>query len=352
MSASRAESLAIALGARRGTVDGRRVVPMVCGRDETSERILRESGWHFELKLDGVRIVADKQGARVSLVYRTARDATASYPEVAAALGQLAEERVVLDGEIVAFDAEGRPDFQRLGTRIQAGAGRGARDAARRVPVVYVVFDVLAVGDHDVTGLPIEARKQVLEAVLAALPPGDGHVRMQPVLPDGSALFDLCRERRLEGVVAKRAGSRYATGDRSSDWVKVKCELDADLVVVGWTPSEGTRRSLGALDLAAYDGDRLVYCGGVGSGLDAATVEVLSAVLAELETTDPAAQGTYRPKAGRRHVRPALVVSVRHMGRSLDGSLRHPVFRGIRADLTPRDCTVAGASGRPSRTRT
>jgi len=345
---SPAERLARELGARRGDIDGRNVVPMLCERDGTREKILDQPGWVYELKLDGVRIVSDKRGGRVALGYRRGRDATGSYPEIADALATLDEERVVLDGEVVAFDDSGRPDFQRLGTRIQS-FGNDARRAALRVPVVYVVFDVLVIGAYDVTGLPIEARKAILERVVEGARRANGLVRLQPTLPNGQQLMAIVRERGLEGVVAKRAQSIYRTDARSTDWVKVKCELDADFVVVGWTPGEGTRHILGALDLAVFHEGRLVVCGRVGSGLDAATIEALAERLAALEQPKPSAHGKLKTKQGRRHVRAEIVVSVRHVGFSVDGLLRFPVFRGIRDDLRPEDCTMEGATGTVAR---
>ena len=336
---SPAEHLAIELGAPLGDRDGSKLVPMLCGRDETGERVLAHVGWLFELKLDGVRIVADKRGSHVSLAYRRLRDATDSYPEIAEALAKLDEEHVVLDGEVVAFDDDGKPDFQRLGSRIHV-RGAAARRVARRVPVVYVVFDVLVVGERDVTGLPIEARKRILERVLAPAP-RSGSIRLQPMFDDGKALFQQCRERGLEGVVAKRTGSTYRPDDRSTDWVKVKCELDADLVVVGWTEGEGKRASLGALDIAAYDGDRLVLRGSVGSGLDDEQIDHLVERLRPLEVPKPVAEGKpTRVKRGRHFTKPELVVSVRYLGTSSEGTLRHPVFRGVRDDLAPEDCIL------------
>ncbi len=334
-----AEKLAIELGAPLGDRDGTKVVPMLCGRDETGERVLGHEGWLFELKLDGVRIIADKRGPRATLGYRRLRDATESYPEIAQALAWLAEERVVLDGEVVAFDEEGKPDFQRLGSRIHV-RGAGARRVARSVPVVYVVFDVLVVGDRDVTGLPIEARKRILERILGSAS-GSGPIRLQPTFDDGKALFQQCRERGLEGVVGKRKGSTYRPDDRSTDWVKVKCELDADLVVVGWTEGEGKRASLGALDIAAYDGGRLVMRGSVGSGLDDDQIDELLDRLRPLEVPKPVAVGKpTRVKRGRHFTKPEIVVSVRYLGTSSQGILRHPVFRGLREDLAPEDCIL------------
>jgi bifunctional non-homologous end joining protein LigD len=292
---SRAEELAIQLGAPRGDRDGTKLAPMLCGRDESGERVLSEEGWLFELKLDGVRILADKRNERVSLGYRKGRDATDSYPEIADAVGKLAEERVVLDGEVVALDEDGKPDFQRLGTRIQS-RGNVARRASVAVPVVYIVFDVLVVGDRDVTGLPIEARKAILEELLGETSNAGGRLRLHPTFTAGQDLFRVCRAQQLEGVVAKRLGSTYRPDERAADWLKVKCELDADFVVVGR--------------------------------------------LAGLEIPRSAAEGKSRPKRGRRHVRPEIVVSVRYMGITSDGLLRHPVFRGVRHDLAPEDCIL------------
>ena len=339
--ATPAEQLAIELGAPEGDRDGTKLVPMLCGRDETGERVLGESGWIYELKLDGVRILADKRKDRVSLGYRKIRDATDSYPEIAEAVAKLAEERVVLDGEVVTFDEKGRPDFQRLGTRIQT-RGKGARRAAQSVPVVYVVFDVLVVGGRDVTGLPIEARKAILERILGERGAHGGPLRLHPIFSDGKELFRQCRAHELEGVVAKRAGSTYRPDDRSADWVKVKCELDADLVVIGWTEGEGKRSRLGALDLGVYDGDRLVARGTVGSGLDEDVIDELLDRLRALEVPKPLAEGKLRPKRGRHFTKPEIVVSVRYLGISTDGLLRHPVFRGLRHDLAPEDCTIGG----------
>lgn len=333
-----AERLAIELGAPIGDRDGTKLVPMLCDRDQSGERVLTREGFLFELKLDGVRILADKRGDRVTLGYRKVRSATESYPEIAEAVAKLSEERVLLDGEVVAFDEQGRPDFQRLGTRIQTRAA-GARRAAVSVPVAYVVFDVLVVGDRDVTGLPIEARKAILERIVGDHSKAGGHLRLHPTFTQGTELFRLCRDHQLEGVVAKRAGSPYRPDDRSADWIKVKCELDADLVVVGWAEGEGKRARLGALDLGVYDGDRLVIRGSVGSGLDEDVIDELLARLGPLEVERPVAEGKLRYKRGRHYVRPEIVVSVRHMGFSEDGVLRFPVFRGLRDDLTPHDCT-------------
>lgn len=333
-----ARELAKHLGAPAAHVDGTRLYPMLCER-EAKESSLAQKGWLYELKLDGVRVVADKRGTTVRLGYRKLRDATEAYPEIAAALARMTEERLVLDGEIVAFDDQGRPDFQRLQTRIHGLARR-----TKPEPVMYVVFDVLAVGDHDVRGFPIEARKEILGAVMDGVDPT--FLRAHSTFPEGQTLFALCKEHGLEGVVAKKLGSPYRTGERGLDWRKVKVEEDAELVVLGWTEGESTRSRLGALDLGAYDGDRLVFRGRVGSGLDEATIDALLPWLLANEVAAQVAQGKYSPKPRRHHCKPELVVSIRYGGFSHEGGdvgavLRFPVFRGVRPDVEPRECTLA-----------
>lgn len=331
---SSAETLAKELGAPVGVVHGGRLLPMMCEREE-SKAILERAGWLFELKLDGVRIVADKKNDRASLSYRRLRDATESYPEIAKAIRGLAEAQVVLDGEIVAFDAQGRPDFQLLAQRFTAGPRRGSK-----VPVVYVVFDCLAIGPYDIRGFPLEARKEILKRVVPEEGLAGGLVRLHPTFEHGAALFQFCEQHELEGVVAKRLGSTYRAGERTSDWLKIKREHDGEFVVVGWTERQGVLR---ALDVAIYQDDTLVYRGKVGSGLSGATLEALLPVLRAMEHPSPTSVGTYSPPdAGvvRHHCRPELVVSVRYLMISREGNLRNPVYRGLRPDADPKDCVA------------
>lgn len=332
-----AEWLARELNAPQAVVHGGRLLPMMCEREESRHALTRD-GWLFELKLDGVRIVADKKNDRVSLSYRRLRDATESYAEIAKALQHLADANVVLDGEIVAFDASGRPDFQLLAQRFTARPGRG-----KQVAVVYIVFDVLAVGPYDLRGFPLEARKEILKRVIPEEGLANGLVRLHPTFERGDALFAFCEEHELEGVVAKKLGSIYRPGDRTSEWLKIKREHDAELVVVGWTERQGVLR---ALDVAAFTtspDSPLVYRGKVGSGMNGAMLELLLPVLRQRKAPAQTSVGTYSaPDAGvvRHHCSPDLVVSVRYMLISREGNLRSPVFRGLRPDADPKDCVL------------
>jgi bifunctional non-homologous end joining protein LigD len=331
------EAHAAELGAPSALFDGRAIAPMLCAIEGAP---LRDAGWLYELKLDGARILAIKDERGVALRYRRARDATAAYPEVARAVRALPTDRAVLDGEVVAFDASGRPSFQRLGRRIHVEPSARSAHVALEVPVVYLVFDLLALGGRDLRQLPLVARKRLLGELCR----GVGALRVLDHLEDdGLPLLEFCRAHRLEGLVAKRKDSVYRSGPRrTGDWVKLKLERDDEFVVVGYTRGEGSRSELGALDVASYEGGELIYRGKVGSGLDDATIASLSPQLRALEVPTFAARGRLDPAPrGRVFVRPELVVSVRFLGYSQAGHLRSPVFRGVRLDKAPRECAAS-----------
>jgi bifunctional non-homologous end joining protein LigD len=338
---SRREALASELadaaaeaGAAERELEVENLTPMLCategGRLDDPERL-------YELKLDGVRIVADKHGAAVALRYRNGRSGTAAYPEIARAVAALAPERVVLDGEIVAFDDEGRPSFHKLGPRIHAERPLDVLRVQAEVPVTYVVFDVLALGERDLTSVPLAERKAILSRVVQ----GRGLLRsLDYIAQNGELLMNFCREKRLEGVVAKLRASPYRAGpSRGSDWIKIKCDRDDEFVVVGWMTGKGNRKRLGALCVASFGPDGLRYRGRVGSGLDDATIDALLPRLAALATAEFPGVGGIPAEAKDAHwVTPELVVSVRFQGFTPDAHLRHPVFRGLRTDIEPGAC--------------
>jgi bifunctional non-homologous end joining protein LigD len=346
--AKKLEERARELGAKEGAVDSRRLVAMLCTHPEVSEpladgSLLDRRGWLYELKLDGFRIIGDKRGEDAALFFRKMGSANAHYPEIVRAMRALPTPRVVLDGEVVAFDETGRPSFQRLQQRMQA-----AKPAARNFtwaenPVTYVVFDLLAFGGLDLRPLPLIARK----ALLAELLQGKGAIRvLDHIADDGRPLYRFCEREKLEGVVAKRASSPYIAGPkRSGEWIKVKCDRDAEFVVIGFTEGEGTRHRLGALDLGAYENGELFVRGKAGSGLDDRTIDELLSRLAPLVIDLSPARGEYEPAPRRRtFVKPEIVVNVSFGGWTGDGRLRHPVFRGIRKEVKPEECTAAPPS--------
>ncbi len=334
--AAEAEAEAVRHGAIAAAIE-MDMVPMRAANNST-EPI--GEGFSYELKLDGVRCIARKNGSDVLLQSRRVRDITRVYPDVAQAMTKLFIPRLVVDGEIVALDKTGHPSFERLAQRIHLFREGDIRRASVRIPVLFIVFDLLALGDYDLRRLPLSARRRLLRKVL----PSTGDIRVMDVLEgDPGPLLDFCRNRKLEGLMAKRVDSLYRPGPaRSDDWVKLKCERENDFIVVGYTVGEGTRARLGAVDVASYEGDKLVYRAKVGSGLDDTAVQALLERLEPLRTNAPTARGEYHPAPrGRVHLRPELVVSVRFAGFSDSGSLRFPVFRGIRDDVAPEECTAA-----------
>ncbi|HVZ36421.1 MAG TPA: non-homologous end-joining DNA ligase, partial [Polyangiaceae bacterium] len=301
---------------------------------------LVEKGRLFELKLDGVRIIADKHVENVALRYRSLRPAGNNYPEVVRAVRALAPDRVVLDGEIVTFDDRGRPSFQRLAPRIHARLPADVNAARITTPINYVVFDLLQLGPYDLRPLPLIERKRLLKKLL----PGRGVMwALDHLENDGRPLFDWCKRQGLEGVVSKLAKGPYRAGPaRTTDWIKLKCDHEEEFVVVGWLSGKGSRERLGALELGSWDGQGWIYRGRVGSGLSDDSIDELLRLLEPLRRDTDPAQGEPLPYQGQLFfVEPALVVRVSYLEWTPDDRLRMAVFLGIRHDIEPRSCRAA-----------
>jgi bifunctional non-homologous end joining protein LigD len=325
------------MGAKQGMVDGRKIVPMLAA---TTDAPQQRAGWLFELKLDGFRIIADKRGEDAALFFRKQGSANGVFPEIVRAVRALAPERVVLDGEVVAFDDNGRPSFQKLLSRMTTAPPKRFDVSWSESPVMYIVFDLLALGPYDLRSLSLTARKTLLSELIK----GKGAIRALDHLPDdGRRLFEFCQREHLEGMVTKRADSTYISGPRrTGDWIKIKCEKDDEFVVIGFTVGEGGRSELGAIDLAAYENGELVSRGKVGSGLAEHSIATLLERLKPLVIAQSPAKGDLEPAPrGRTFVKPEVVVSVHYGGWTDEGRLRHAVFRGIRDDVEPSAC-VAG----------
>lgn len=327
---------AIALGAAVRELDVSHKEPMLCASEGA---ILDDPSRIYELKLDGVRILADKRDGSVTLRYRSGGSCGASYPEIVRSIESLPGERLLLDGEVVTFDQQGRPSFERILPRIQAKRPADVARVAAEAPVLYLAFDLLALEGADLTDLPLHQRKRLLAKLLR----GRGLVRLLDHIEGrGTELLALCETQGLEGVVAKKGDAPYRFGPRrSSDWVKFKREREEEFVVVGFIEGTGSRGSLGALCLASTRGNDYVYRGRVGSGFDRVS---LDQVLGELErrVQDRSSLSPPIPEEakGARWVRPELVARVRFADFTEDGRLRAPVFRGLLLDRSPESCTA------------
>ncbi|NNL64856.1 MAG: DNA ligase D [Myxococcales bacterium] len=297
-----------------------------------------DPAWRFELKYDGVRLLASRESrdAPVVLRTRTGRDRTDVYPEVAAALTHLPVGAFVIDGEVVSLDETGRSSFERLQRRFAQTDPDAIARARVEAPAVFQVFDLLAVSGRDLRACALDDRKRIL----AAFAPRGGVVRfVDHVEGDGEALFEAAREHGLEGVIAKRGDARYEAGRRSPRWLKLKVPRSATLAIVGWAEGQGSRRSLGSLALAWQRDGRLVYAGQVGSGL---SEEGIARLLPQLEATrvgEPPCDGVSETARRRLHwVTPEWCCEVGYTEVTRTGQLRHPVFQGLREDVGLDDC--------------
>lgn len=304
---------------------------------EPTEEPFRADGWLFELKYDGYRLLAQKDGGHAALRYRGGGDATALFPEVARAVAALPVEDALLDGELVILDAAGRPDFQALQARAQLRRAADVAEASVAGPATLFAFDLLSAGGLDLRPLPLAARK----AVLGDLAPRLGPLRYADhVEVEGEALFREVTAMGLEGVVAKRADAPYRAG-RSPAWRKVRAARTADLAVVGLTAPARGRTGFGALHVAARGEGGLQYAGRVGSGFDEAALATLEARLSSRTRDGPACQGAVPAGRGHRWVEPELVVEVRFKDWTRDGLLRQPVFLRLRDDKRPSEADAA-----------
>ncbi len=299
---------------------------------ETEEKAFTRDGWLFELKYDGARVLAVKaRGGEARLVARSGRDVTAVYPEITRAVRHLPVSECAIDGEVVALDERGRASFERLQTRFR---GQPAPRAEIDTPVVYYAFDALSAEGHDLRALPLIARKEIL----ACFAPRAGFVRFSDHLErEGEALLEAARRSQLEGVVAKKADSRYESGKRSKSWLKIKLPRTALLAIVGFTRGKGSREALGSVLLAWRKDGKLVFAGAAGSGLDDASIKELREALAARQVTRPEFEGAPDLK-GVTYVRPELVAEVRYSEVTSAGMLRHPVFLGLRDKAKLADC--------------
>src|SRR6266478_2210311 len=315
-------------GARKNAMPAR-VEPMLA---TLADRPFSDPNWLFEIKWDGVRALARIENRDFALRSRNSIDITKRYPELASLPDALAARQAILDGEIVALDSHGHSSFERLQERMHVRAP--SENLAAQIPVVYFAFDLLYCDGYDLRESPLLERKQLLQRLLYT---SERFRYADHQLEQGKELFALAEQNGLEGIVAKRADSRYVS-DRSSYWVKLKITKTVDAVVGGWTEARTSALPFGSLLLGLYEGKKLRFIGHVGSGFDAKRLEELSARLKDLAASpcpfDAAPETNEKPS----WVSPTLVARVKFSGWTDEHSLRHPVFLALREDARPADC--------------
>ncbi len=279
----------------------------------------------FEVKWDGLRCVLFRdEGGEVRLKDRGMNDITADVPEVVKAARRVPPGSVI-DGELVATDVEGRPDYTRLRQRLSGGARM-----QDEIPTAYLAFDALYLEGRPLLRQPVLRRR----ARLARSVEAGGHIFVPDhIEEDGVELFEACLERGLEGVVAKHVQSPYVPGQRSPFWLKVKAVKSDDFVVIGWTGV----RPFDALVVGFYEEGRLLPCGTVGGGYDDDATRVLGERVVELATEKSPLEPAPIMMRPVNWVRPELVVSIRYSEWSPDGTLRFPIFNGLRPEVHPAE---------------
>ena len=290
--------------------------------------------WVHEVKWDGMRVLAEVDDGRLTLLSRNGNAVTTSFPELDILASAGMPDDMLLDGEVVSL-VSGLPSFSALAERMHVSDVRKARRLAARAPVTFMVFDLLRLYGVDLTSRPMAERRSALERIGL----GGTSVQVPPTYDDGAALQSATLEQGLEGVVSKRLSSKYSSGRRSPDWLKFAHRVSMSVVIGGWRLETDSVSRLGALLVGRAEPGGLRYLGRVGSGLAGkAQVAVLDALRSLRIDASPFADEIPRLDAkGTVWVRPEVVVDVQALGLSAQGRLRQPSYRGLRPDLSPGD---------------
>ncbi len=308
-----------------------RLVPMLAKLSKLPAGV--DEGWATEVKWDGVRAIAYCRPGRVELQTRNLNTVSAQYPEVRRLARQLGARDAVLDGELVAFDGDGLPSFERLQQRIHQTSEATVRRRMKTHPVTYVIFDLLHLDGADLTGEPYERRRELLEGLGL-----EGESWQVPSYSTGHAeeLLAASAARGLEGIVVKRLDSSYAPGRRTGDWLKVKNVGRQEFVIGGWVPGEGRRRGgLGSILIGYFEpgegGPRLRYAGKIGTGFKQSDLDLLKELLEPLVREEsPFVEA--KPPRDAVFVDPELVTEVEFRELTSDGMVRHGAYKGLRED--------------------
>jgi bifunctional non-homologous end joining protein LigD len=312
-----------------------------------------DAEWGYEIKWDGVRVLAHQRRGSWALVSRRGENVTARYPELAALGEQLGEHTAVLDGEVVALDDRGVPSFQLLQSRMGLTSAAAVKQRVVDTPVTFMIFDVPHLDGRCSRELPYERRHPLLESLELA---GDHWQTPRGHRGDGRKLLEAAREQGLEGIVAKRLDSPYRPGKRTGEWIKARVWRRQEFVIGGYTPGEGSRANrVGSLLVAYYDKraselgrgerQRLIFAGGVGSGLKEGEIELLTRELNRRRRgTSPFEVGAPRGPKAKLAVfcEPELVCEAQWTQWTREGTLRQPAFKGMRDDKDPREVVREG----------
>ena len=292
------------------------IVPMMA--QLTDRPAFDDPDWIFEIKWDGYRAIAEIDKGKVKLYSRNGLTFDKAYPKVFEAL-QTIKKNMIVDGEIVVFDEKGKPNFQKL-------QNYRSNDRYR---IQYYVFDILQRDGKSLTSLPLTERKELLQKIL---PKSEVIVFCDHVDTEGKSLFREMKKMNLEGMIAKRKNSKYLVGKRTTDWLKIKNVQSQEAIIVGFTAPKGARSSFGSLLLAVEKRGKLVSIGNVGTGFTDKSLKELHVKLKKLIRKTSPLDVPIKETPDITWVDPVLVCNVKFTEITEDGSVRHPVFQGLRID--------------------
>ena len=291
-----------------------------------------DTDWIFEIKWDGYRAIAEIGKKDRKLYSRNGLTFDRAYPKVFDALNAI-KNSCVLDGEIVVFDEQGKPSFQKMQNY----------QNTQKYPIQYYVFDCLEIEGKSITNLPLIERKVLLKKLL----PESNVIRYcDHVEGEGIQLFKEMKKLSMEGMIAKRRDSKYHIGKRSADWLKIKNIQGQEAIIVGYTQPKGSRQYFGSLALAVKDKKKFRYIGNVGTGFDELTLKKVYGELKPLVRTKSPLSEDIKELKDATWVEPKLVCNISFSEITEDGSVRHPVFQGLRIDKSVGEIKLEKGKGR------
>jgi bifunctional non-homologous end joining protein LigD len=314
---------------------------------EVGNAPFNDADWMWEPKLDGYRVIAFIDGKNVRLSSRRGHELAGAFPKLVAELGAQDANRMILDGELVAFDDDGKPSFNAMQNRVQLKTEREIAAADKKTPVIFYCFDLLYFAGIDLRRAPYRDRRRYLAQCLLPSP----LVQLVHAQEDGIELHAAALASGLEGVIGKRTDSRYESGRRSKAWLKIKPTQTADFVIGGFTKGKGSRTALGSLLVGYWNGGKLHYASHVGSGFDDRSLADVKARLEALRTTKCPFVEKPVVNAPVTWVQPKLVAELEFHQWTEDGSLRAPVFLRLRDDIDPKAVRRVESAAEPASAR-